>query len=422
MTAATGSFAKLGYWLRSPWVILLGMGGGVVLGMSNRSLAIQVAPMGDLYMNLLTMCVLPIMGTAVVSSLGRLIASSESARYLQRIGVVFALGIILATAIGLGVALIGNPGAGLSLETRGNIGRILMEAEAKAPSSSAVLPVANGLADFMQMVIPTNIFGALSQGKNLQILFFSLVFGLAIGLVPSANRGQFLDLTEVAFNGFVKVIGMAMYFLPFGLFSMIAGQVAAGGVGILMAMGRYVLIVHVAVAVLMIAGGLVIAWAGRKGFLQTFSELREPLVVAFGTRSSYAALPSMLESLRGNFRLPADIVNLVVPLSVVVCRYSMLLVFTIGAVFVAQLYDIPMGASQIGIIFGGAMVGMLAGAGAPGVVALAMISMVLVPLGLPVNAAVIMLLAVNFVIDPALTILNVYLTCAAVVVVGRERG
>jgi proton glutamate symport protein len=418
MTITAGNFVKLGRLLRSPWAILLGMAGGITLGITDRGLAMQVAPMGDLYMNLLTMCVLPIMGTAVVSSLGRLLSSSESARYLKRIGVVFTCGIILATAVGLGVALIGKPGAGLNQETRGNIGRILMQAEANSALSS---PIATGLAEFLQMVIPTNIFGALSQGKNLQILFFSLVFGLAIGLIPSDNREQFLDLTEVAFNAFVKVIGMAMYVLPFGLFSMIAGQVATGGVGVLMAMGRYVVMVHVAFFILMIAGGLVISWAARKSFLQAFSELREPLVVAFGTRSSYAALPSMLEALRENFRMPPEIVNLVVPLSVVVCRYSMLLVFTIGAVFVAELYNIPVGAPQIGIIFGGAMLGMLAGAGAPGVVALAMISMVLIPLGLPVNAAVIMLLAVNFLIDPALTILNVYLTCGAVVVVGRER-
>jgi proton glutamate symport protein len=162
------------------------------------------------------------------------------------------------------------------------------------------------------------------------------------------------------------------------------------------------------------------AWAGRKPFFQTYSELREPLVVAFGTRNSYAAMPSMLDALRENFRLPPDIINLVVPLSIVICRYSMILVFTIGAVFVAQLYDISLGASQLTIIFGGAILGMLAGAGAPGVVALSMISMVLIPLGLPIDAAVILLLAVNFLIDPALTVLNVYLTCATTVVIGRR--
>jgi proton glutamate symport protein len=130
----------------------------------------------------------------------------------------------------------------------------------------------------------------------------------------------------------------------------------------------------------------------------------------------------MLDALRENFRLPPEITNLVVPLSVVICRYSMILMFTIGAVFVVQLYNIPLSASQLGIVFGGAVLGMLAGAGAPGVIALSMISMVLIPLGLPIDATVILLLAVNFLIDPALTILNVYLTCVATVVIGRRSG
>jgi proton glutamate symport protein len=202
---------------------------------------------------------------------------------------------------------------------------------------------------------------------------------------------------------------------------MIAGQVAGAGVGILLAMGRYVVVVHLAVLVLLIAGGLLISWVGRKPFFSTFSDLREPLVVAFATRNSYAAMPSMLNSLRHHFNLPPESINLVVPLSVVICRYSMILVFTIGSVFVAQLYNAPLGGEQLGIIFGCAMLAMLAVAGAPSVVALSMISMVLIPLGLPVNAAIILLLAVNFLVDPALTILNVYLACVATVVISRKR-
>jgi proton glutamate symport protein len=396
------------------------MGAGVVLGLTNPELSATIAPLGDLYLTFLTMCVIPIMITAVIASFGRLLSTHAAAAHLKRIGLVFTCSILLATGVGLTVALIGQPGAGLDPETRATIGAVLLQAEKASAAGTMTLPNTAGMAGFMEMVIPANIFGALSQGKNLQILFFSLIFGLAISMVPSASRDHFLDLTEVVFKAFEKIIGLAMYFLPFALFSMIAGQIAGSGCEILLAMGRFVVVVHVAVLLLLLGAGLVMAWAGRKPFFQTYSELREPLVVAFGTRNSYAAMPSMLDALRENFRLPPDIINLVVPLSIVICRYSMILVFTIGAVFVAQLYDISLGASQLTIIFGGAILGMLAGAGAPGVVALSMISMVLIPLGLPIDAAVILLLAVNFLIDPALTVLNVYLTCATTVVIGRR--
>lgn len=407
--------------LKSPWFVMVGLLAGIFLGVMNPVLSLRLSPFGDLYLKFLTMCVIPIMISAVISSFGRLLASKETSAYLKRIGVVFCCGFFLAAAIGLMAALIGNPGEGLSPETRAVIGKVLMNAERAAKTASPdAITASNGFRGFMEMLIPANIFGALSAGKNLQILFFSLVFGFAVGLIPSSSRDHFLDLTEVVFKAFEKVISMAMYLLPVGLLCMIAGQVAGAGIDILMAMSRFVVIVHAAILLLIVIAGIIIAVSSRKSFIRAFSDLKEPIIIAFGTRNSYAAMPSVLESMNTKFHLHSDIANLVVPLSVVLCRYSMIMIFTIGSVFMAQLYGTPLDTPKLAAIFGSSILASLAGAGAPGIISLSMISIVLMPIGLPAEAAIILMLAVNFIIDPALTILNVYLTCAATVVIGKN--
>lgn len=115
--------------LRSPWTILLGAGAGALLGMGNPILAMRLAPLGDIYLTLLTMCVIPIMMTAVISSFGRLLSTQQAGKYLMRIGSVFVCGIILTTAVGLMVGVLGEPGAGLTPEIRATLGAVLQQAE-----------------------------------------------------------------------------------------------------------------------------------------------------------------------------------------------------------------------------------------------------------------------------------------------------
>ena len=339
--------------LRSPWLIMLGMASGVCLGIYAPDFSRQIEPLGEIYLTLLTMCVIPIMMSAVISSFGRLLSSRQAAGYLRAIALVFCVGILLATAVGLTIGILGQPGTGISQETKAILGSVLLEAERQAGDAHATVSTETNWISFAKMMIPANIFGALSEGKNLQILFFSLVFGLAVGTVSSEHREQFLNLTEVVFKAFERLIGLAMYVLPFALVGMIAGQIAGTGSAILFAMGRYIIVMHLAILSLLIAAGSITAWAGKKSFISVFRELYEPLFVAFGTRSGYAAIPSMLSALRNNFCLPLDSINLVIPLSIVICRYSLLLVFTIGSIFIAELYDITLETHHYIIIFGG---------------------------------------------------------------------
>ncbi|KJS11502.1 MAG: hypothetical protein VR67_13325 [Peptococcaceae bacterium BRH_c8a] len=405
--------------LKNPWVIIIGMVAGIMTGLFNKNLAFKIAPLGDAYLSFLSMCVIPIMVTAIITSFGRLFRAKEVSSLLRRIMVVFLLGLLITSSIGIFAAVIGQPGQ-LEDQSLDKLGQVLIQYERDNPGENAGGQEPFGLNELLEMIVPANIFNALYEGENLQILFFSIILGLTLGLLPSEKADQLLDFTEVIFKAFEKIIVLAMYALPLGLFCMLAGQIAQAGIEILKAMTKFIVIIHITGLALVLLGSAVISAAAKKPWLQTFKDLKEPLIIAFGTRNSYATMPSVFDALRDKFGLNQNLINLVVPLSIVICRYSMVMLFTIGAIFMAQLYNLQMGIEQYLFILLVSILAAIAGAGAPSIAALAMITIVLTPLGLPAGAAIVLLLAVNAIIDPMLTIINIHLTCAAAILIARE--
>ncbi len=406
-------------WLKSTWAILGGIAGGVLIGIVNKPVAALISPLGDLYLSFLKMCVIPIMITALVPSLGRLLLSKETSRYLKRLSLVFVIALLTVSAVGLAVGFIGQPGEGLSGEARTTLGQVLMDSETSSGSSNTSAS-SGGLLGFIINMIPSNIFSALVEGNNLQILFFSIIFGITLGFVPSAAGETLLSLMEVVFKVFQKAISWTMYILPVGLLCIMAGQIARTGVDILLAMVKFVALIHVAAIILMLISAVVIRLTIKKSILESFQDLKKTLIIAFGTRNSIATMPSMLDVLRNNFRLEQSTVNLVIPLGVILCRYSMVLIFSMAIVFISQLYYVPLGLDGILIALIGAVIAAVAGAGAPGVVSLSMLALVLDPLGLPAGATIILLLAINPIIDPIVTVANVHLNCAAATLIAKQ--
>lgn len=410
--------------LKSTWAILGGICIGILLGLYNKSMALQIAPFGDLYLSFLKMCVIPIMVTAVVSSMGRMLLNKDSSRYLKKMIIVFIVSLFAVSAIGLSAGLLGKPGAGLSDSDRLVLGQVLSDAESGMTSASASFETnSEGLPDFIFNIIPSNIFTALGNGDNLQILFFSIIFGIAVGLVPSNANAHLLTLAELVFNAFQQAISWTMYVLPFGLLCIMAGQIASTGIGLLLAMAKFIVLIYIVSVFFMLISAKVIAYKTEVSYLQSFRYLKKSLIIAFGTRNSIATMPSVLEALQTDFKMDTKTIHLVIPLGVILCRYSMVLIFSMAVMFMAQLYQVPLGWGGLFIALIGCILAAVAGAGSPGVVSLSMLSMVSIPLGLPYGATVILLLAIIPIIDPIVTTANIHLNCAAAVCIAdRDDG
>jgi proton glutamate symport protein len=420
--------------LKHPLAILAGVALGVLLGLYDAPLSARlgigsfaqiVAVPGQLYLFYLQMTVIPIIITAIASSLGRLMRSRSSAGLIKRIAMVLALCVMVMALTGMILGITGKPGAGLDENTRSLLSKLISSQDKEGTSGvleislragrQINLPVSGpSLGNFFRDLVPSNIFHALTMGSTMAIVFFSIIFGVAIGILKEESASLLISLLSAIFEAFQKIINWSLYLLPFGLVCLMAAQVAEMGPQIFMAMSKFIILYTAGTVIIFIAATAVI-WF-RSGIANPFRVLGflfEPILLAFATRNSMAVLPSAITALDKKMGFNSTSVNLTLPLGMTLGRFGNIFYFAVAAFFVAQIYNTPLGLIHYLIIFIGVIFGGTATAGATGIVTLSMISIILNPLGLPVEAVLVIFMAIDPIIDPFRTFLIVYVNMAA---------
>ncbi len=407
-------------WLLSPWLIFLGVFSGALIGIFDKELANELFHFGALYLRLLQMLVLPLLVTAVISGLGNLFISGiQKSQLTQLLGFLFA-GLIIASTIGLLFGVFGHPGSELQHEAQVTLGKTINQSEHSAIMEAQAQPPS--MFTYIQAMIPENIFNSLVKGDTLAILFFSILTGVSMGMVNSEASKTALIVVNAFYNIFLSIIGWMMYILPFGLLCLFAGQIAHVGMDIVWATAKLIEYIYISCIATMIVYSLIIWWKlkHRLSYMETLAGLRQALVVAAGTASSFASIPSALGALKNNLKVDENISDLVIPLGMTINPPASVLQFAISSIFIAQIYGMELGFDQLTIVFVGAILAGLASSSAPSMVALSMIAMILDPLGLPSSVAIILLIAIDPVVDPIVTALNVHANCALAVMLSKE--
>lgn len=396
--------------LLHPATVFAGLAGGPLYGWIDGGEKPLIGQVGEIYLRLLQMCVIPLLFTAVVIGLAKLFASGAARRHVARLVLLFAAGLVLAGGLGLLLGEFGRPGSGLEDQARQVIGEVISRAEAASGASSST-----NFEDIVIGIVPANIFVAFSSGNMLAILFFALLFGVALGTIEKEKSQRAIGLFESLYETFITIIGWLLYVLPIGLFCLACTQISAVGIPTLAAMLKLIVLVYagcLALAVLC----LVVIWMRLGGSpWRAVAALREALLVAFGTSSSFAAAPAMMRALKRGLGMNPDVVDLVAPLGITLNPPGSAFHFAIATMFLANLYGVDLDAGQIAFVLVGSVLAGLAASGAPGVAALSMISLILVPLGLPVEVAIILLVAIDPIVDPALTVVNISANAATTV-------
>ena len=397
---------RLGRLLLHPVAMFAGLIAGGVLGWLDKGQLPAIGTLGEIYIRLLQMCVIPLLFTAVATSLSRLFLDGAANRYFTRLVLLVISGLAIAGALGVALGYWGQPGGELQLAAREIIGKVIFTAEA---SGTTVDPehARGAFSDLVVGMFPENIFGALTTGNKIAILMFAVLFGVALGSIAREKSERATALLEAFYDTFIKIIEWLMYVLPFGLFCLAYSKLSAVGIDVLFAMTKLVVLVY-AGAVVLIGFYSVLIWLRVGGsYLATLGAMRETVVVAFGTSSSYASIPSALRGLKEGLRLDRRVVDLALPLGITLNPPGSTFHFALATLFLANLYGLALDPGQMVFVLFGAMLAGVAATGAPGVAALSMISIILVPLGLPVEVAIILLVAIDPIVDPILTVVNV---------------
>jgi proton glutamate symport protein len=382
--------------------IVAGLVIGGLLGWLTPGFAASLKPISQLFLRLIRMLVAPLLFTTLVAGIAG-IGGKTVLRLLVKAIVWFEVATTVALFIGLAAANLVHPGAGLSLGIGG--------AGAAGPASP--LAKAKTAADFLLDLVPESFVDAMAHNNVLQIVVFSVLFGLAVS-AAGARAKLVKDLAEAGAEAVFKLVGFVMWVAPFGVGAAIAVTISASGVAVLLPLLKLIGALYGALIVFFVLLFTALRLLARVHMGTFLSAIREPATIAFTTASSEAALPRALQVLEG-LGIPRRIVSFVVPTGYAFNLDGSTLYLALALVFVAQAAHVELswGQQLTAMLFL-----MLSSKGVAGVprAALVVLAGALTAFDLPADG-VVLLLGVDAVMDMGRTCVNVVGNCVATVVV-----
>ncbi|MCU1384181.1 MAG: sodium:dicarboxylate symporter [Acidobacteria bacterium] len=376
-------------------------------GVHIAGFAEQIKPLADVFLRMIKMIIAPLLFSTLVVG----IAGTGDMKTMGRIGlkaiVYFELATTIALFLGLALVNIFKPGAGMALP---------LGADTK--TAAAMVQNQQHAWDILLHMFPTSVIDSMARGDILQVVVFSMFFGIAIAAIGA--KGQpVLDVLESTAQAMFKFTAYVMAFAPVGVFAAIAATVGSKGLGILFTLGKLVGLMYLGLAMfaLIVLGS--VSYLIRVPFVTFVKAIREPMLIAFTTASSEAALPKALDIME-RFGVPKNIVGFVLPTGYSFNLDGSTLYLSLCSVFVAQMAGVQMTIGQQLMMM---LTLMLTSKGVAGVprAALVVLAATLATFNLPLEGAAI-LLAIDQIMDMGRTAVNVMGNCIATAVVARWEG
>ncbi|KSV71593.1 dicarboxylate/amino acid:cation symporter [Sinorhizobium sp. Sb3] len=369
-----------------------------------KDIAGYFAMVTDIFLRLIKMIIAPLIFTTLVAGM----AGMGDARTVGRIGGKalgwFLMASLASLAIGLVFANLFQPGA--------NVGVPLPDVSASADLKTSSL----NLKDFITHVFPRNIFEAMANNEILQILVFSVFFGLALGSLKDTKARALIEVIEGAVPVMLKVTDYVMRFAPVGVFAAVANVVTVQGLGILMVYGKFVGSFYATLVVLwavLIGAGFLVLGAN---VFRLVREVRQPMLVGFSTASSEAAYPRVMEKLE-DFGVKERVIGFVLPLGYSFNLDGSMIYTAFAALFISQAYGLPLTMEQQIVMLLVLMVSSKGIAGVPRS-ALVVVAAVLPMFNLP-EAGVLLIMGIDHFLDMGRTATNVLGNAIATTVVAK---
>jgi Na+/H+-dicarboxylate symporter len=369
--------------------ILIGFAVGIVFGLLFKDASLSLSWIGDLFLRLLRLLIVPLVFFSLLTG----VASISDPIKLGRVGVKI-IGIYLATTavavlLGLIVAGILNPAAGMKL----------------TPAAGFKAPTIPALKDVLLNLVTTNPFDSLAKGDVLPIIVFALLFGIAAVLAKEKGK-PVIAVAESAAETMYKLTAIVMWFAPFGVFSLIATTIARQGPQVLLPFVNLILACYLAYALhVAITYSAIVRVLGHVSPLKFFRAVSEASLMAFVTRSSSATLPVTMRVAEEKIGLPRSFTSFTLPLGATINMDGTAIYQGIAALFIAAIYGVQLGFGQYVMIILLATLGSIGTAGVPGA-GLIMLAMVLQGVGLPLEGLGL-IAGIDVILDMGRTCLNV---------------
>jgi proton glutamate symport protein len=401
------------WYRRLHWQVLLAMVLGILTGLVfGEAAAARIGWLGDLFMKLLRMVIVPLVLTSIISGVAAVGGGRAIGRLFSKTLGYYMFSSLLAIVAGLVLVNVIRPGARLTI----------------AGAATAQLPELTTPSSPIQLlldIVPNNFVQAAANADMLAIIFFAIVFGASIAVLPERPQQILKDLFDALFQAMMMLTGGIIKFLPIGVFALITRVVGTTGFEAFGALGLYMLTIASGLTFhLFVSLPLLLLLLGRIPPRIHFANMRAPMLVAFSTSSSGATLPVTLNAVEKKVGVSNRVAAFTLPMGATVNMDGTALFECVGAIFIAQMLGFELTAAQQVIVVLTALLASIGTAAIPSA-GLVVIFIVLEAVGLrgpEVNAIVGTMLAIDRPLDMYRTVVNVFSDSCGAAIIARSEG
>ncbi|MBK7397842.1 MAG: dicarboxylate/amino acid:cation symporter [Myxococcales bacterium] len=385
---------------------------GVLVGHFFPATGAKLKPLGDVFVRLIKMIIAPLVFCTVVVGIAGATDMKKAGRVGLKAILYFEAISTLALIIGLVVVNLVRPGLGIHAKAA--------ELDAKSVEQYAQAAKQHSLAEFFSDIVPNNVVESLARGEILQILFFAVLFGIALANAGPKARG-FVVTLEHASHGLFGVVALVMRVAPIGAFGAMAFTIGKHGLHTLVSLGKLMACFYATCFAFVLVVLATVSWfTARISIFAFLRYIKEELAIVLGTSSSESVLPQMMAKLE-HLGCEKQVVRLVIPTGYSFNLDGTSIYLTMAVMFVAQAMDIPLTLGQQLTLLG---VLLLTSKGAAGVTGSGFITLAatLSSVGTVPVAGLAMILGIDRFMSEARALTNLVGNGVATLAVSRWEG
>jgi Na+/H+-dicarboxylate symporter len=395
------------------WQVLAAMALGAATGaLFGQPAADQLGWIGDLFMRLLRMIIVPLVLTSIISGVASVGGGRAIGRLFSKTLGYYVLSSFLAAMIGLVMVNLIRPGVGANM--------VDIAAE-QLPQ----LETPGSAVELLLDIVPENFVEAAAAADMLAIIIFCIVFGAYIKALPDRTRVLLTDLFDALFHTMMVLTSGIIKFLPIGVFALITRMVGTTGFESFRALALYALTIASGLTIhLFVTLPILLIVLGRISPRIHFANMREPLLIAFSTSSSGATLPVTMKAVEEKVGVSNKVGSFVLPMGATVNMDGTAVFECAGALFIAQVLGFDLSIMQQAIVVLTALLASIGAAAVPSA-GLVVIFIVLEAIGLrgpDVNVIVGSMLAIDRPLDMYRTAVNVFSDSCGAAIIARSEG
>lgn len=379
--------------------VLIGLILGLIVGLIFGEKAAILQPIGDIFLNLIKMLVIPLVMCSIINSTSNM----KDIKIMGRVGGKTVVLYVITTAISAAIAIV----IGMAVKVGQGVS-IVETAEAVSAEAPTILGVLKGM-------VPSNIFAAMANFETLPCIVFSIFFGVAIvmlGDVAAPVKAVISSAAEIMY----KMVGIVVKIAPLGVFALIASGIGQNGPEIFTALGVFCILHYVCGAVVIVLYIILVKMGSGIPMGQFIKSATRVFITAFTTRSSAATLPVTIKTSVEELKIDRTIAEFTLPIGCTINMNGNAIAMALSAVLASFIYNSPLSFSQIALAI---VIATVSSIGMPGVPNSGMVFNIFLftSLGFPAGSLIAMIASVESLTDMLCTALNVTgdVVCASLV-------